>query len=163
MKLAKGVEWGLHLCMLLAFAEPDQAVEAESLAEYHDLPLPYLRKTLQALVRNGVLESVPGPTGGYRLARPPNEVTFLEIVTAIEGDDMAFRCTEIRQQGPTALDQRCYPAACAIASTVWAAEDAWRSHLGGVSLFDITDGLTALASAEQHQLAMAWLTTHARG
>jgi len=148
--------------MLLAFAEPHQTVDATSLAEYHELPLPYLRKILQALTRAGVLESVAGPTGGYRLARSADQITFLDIFSAVEGDQNAFRCTEIRQKGPTGLDQKCYPAACAIAATVWAAEQAWRDHLAGVSLFDITDGLTALAPPGQHELAITWLTKHTR-
>lgn len=162
MKVGKGVEWGLHLCTLLAFVEPKQTIDATNMAEFHELPVPYLRKALQALTRAGVLESGAGPAGGYRLARPADQITFLDVFTAIEGDQNAFRCTEIRRKGPTGLGDDCYPAACAIASTFWAAEQAWRDHLAGVSLFDITDGLTALASAEQHELAMTWVTEHAR-
>ena len=162
MKLSEGVEWGLHLCMLLAFCDADKTLEAKRLAEYHELPLPYLRKTLQALARAGVIESVTGPGGGYRLARPPAQISFLDIFDAIDGTRSAFRCTEIRRKGPTGLDNACYPAACAIARTAWEAEQAWRDHLAAVTLFDITDGLTALASADQHQLAMDWLAIHAR-
>ena len=55
------------------------------LAEYHAVPGPYLAKHLQALTRAGVLESVPGPKGGYRLARPADEITMLEVVEAIDG------------------------------------------------------------------------------
>ena len=44
--------------------------DATRLAEYHGVPAPYLAKHLQALSRAGIVESSPGPRGGYRLARP---------------------------------------------------------------------------------------------
>jgi len=162
MKLSKGVEWGLHTCMLLVFAQPEKSIEATRLAEYHELPLAYFRKTLQALARAGVVESAPGPYGGYRLAKSASDISFLDILTAIEGDQSAFECTEIRRSGPTGLGDSCYPIACTVASTIWAAEQSWRDHLAGVSLFDLTEGLTALAGPEQHDLAMAWLADNVR-
>ena len=50
----------------------------------------------------GIVESRPGPLGGYRLARPPSDITLLDVVLAVDGDDAAFRCREIRQRGPAA-------------------------------------------------------------
>lgn len=155
------MEWGLHLCMLLAFLEDDETVDAAHLAEFHELPLPYMRKGLQSMARAGIVKSVRGPGGGYRLARSAKDVTFLDIVEAIEGSTAAFSCTEIRRKGPTGLADDCYPAACAIARTMWAAEHAWQDRLK-VSLYDITDGLAALAESEQHSLAMNWLRSNAR-
>ena len=67
------------------------------------MPSAYLAKHLQALARAGVLETVKGPRGGYRLARPPAEITVLDVVEAIDGDEPAFRCTEIRRRGPSAV------------------------------------------------------------
>ncbi len=162
MKLNKGVEWGMHVCMLLAFAEPGKLIEAARLAEYHELSLAYFRKTLQSLAQAGVVESVAGPNGGYRLAKPASDITFLDVLTAIEGDQSSFECTEIRRSGPTGLGDSCYPLVCAVASTIWAAEQSWRDHLARVSLFDLTKGLTALAGPEQHDLAMAWLAENVR-
>ena len=84
MKLSDGVEWGVHVCTVLAVLPPDAALPAPRLAEYHGVPSAYLAKHLQALARAGVLETVKGPRGGYRLARPPAEITVLEVVEAIE-------------------------------------------------------------------------------
>src|SRR5258708_32131869 len=102
MKLSDGVEWGVHVCTLLAVLPPESALPAARLAEYHGVPSAYLAKHLQSLARAGVLETVKGPRGGYRLARPPAAVTVLDVVEAIDGDEPAFRCTEIRRRGPTA-------------------------------------------------------------
>ena len=54
---------------------------------------------LHALTRAGVLESVPGPRGGYRLARRPADISVLDVVEGIDGSEPAFTCTEIRRRG----------------------------------------------------------------
>jgi DNA-binding IscR family transcriptional regulator len=78
------------------------------LAASHDLPRAYLNKQLQALAQAGLLVSTPGVRGGFRLARPPEAISLLDVVEAIEGPQEAFRCTEIRQRGAG----RASPASC---------------------------------------------------
>ncbi|WP_280206483.1 Rrf2 family transcriptional regulator, partial [Nocardia cyriacigeorgica] len=41
----------------------------------------------------------PGARGGFELARRPERITLMDVVSAIEGPDEAFRCTEIRRDG----------------------------------------------------------------
>lgn len=93
----------------------------------------YLAKHLQALSAAGITEALLGRTGGYRLARDPRSISFLDIVDAIESDEPWFRCAEIRQCGPTAQPSSMYPSACDIASTIWSAERAWKNHLDSVN------------------------------
>src|SRR3954470_24009164 len=100
MRLSAGVEWGLHSGTLLALLPPGVAMPAAKLAEYHAVPEAYLAKRLQALSRPGVVESVPGARGGYRLARPADDVTVLDVVEAIDGGGAAVRGTENRGPGP---------------------------------------------------------------
>ena len=77
MRLTEGVEWAVH-CVLLLTALPEGAtLPASRLAEYHDLPAPYLAKSLQALAGAGIVASAPGRRGGYRLGRPAAEITLL--------------------------------------------------------------------------------------
>src|SRR5260221_10015300 len=114
MKLSDGVEWGVHVCTLLAVLPPDSALPAARLAEYHGVPAAYLAKHLQALAKAGVLETVKGARGGYRLARSPAEITVLEVVEAVDGEEPAFRCTEIRRRGPLAMPAREYTKMCGI-------------------------------------------------
>ena len=51
MKLSDGVEWGVHVCVLLAVLAPRRRAPAARLAEYHGVPSAYLAKHLQALAR----------------------------------------------------------------------------------------------------------------
>jgi Rrf2 family protein len=137
MKMGQGVEWSIHCCALLASLPADCALRLEKIAEFYDLPVPYLRKHFQALSRAGLVSTTSGPRGGYRLARAASEISLLQIYQALEGKEPAFRCNEIRKQGPTACAQKLYPGACNIATSMWRAEAAWKSELEKVSLADV--------------------------
>jgi Rrf2 family protein len=56
-----------------------------AIAEAEGLPERFLVKVLTPLARAGVLESVRGPCGGFRLARPAKGITLLEVVEAVDG------------------------------------------------------------------------------
>ena len=143
MRMSEGVEWALHSCVNLAWADPDRALSSARLAEFHELPPAYLNKQLQALSRAGIVDSVPGPRGGFRLARPPSRITMLDVVRAIEGPEPLFRCAEIRRRGPIARKPSAYRTPCAIARAMAAAESSWHRELAARSLADV------MAAAEQ--------------
>lgn len=136
MRLGSGVEWGLHCCLLLAWLE-GESVPVARLAEYHDLPAAYLNKQMQALARAGIVRSGPGAKGGFVLARPPEMITLLDVVVAIEGREDAFRCTEIRRSGPERGVISDHTAPCTIATAMRKAELAWRRSLAEQTLADI--------------------------
>jgi Rrf2 family protein len=137
MRMSEGVEWALHCCVNLALADPGQPVPAARLAGYYDLPPVYFNKQLQALARAGIVVSIPGPRGGFRLARPPERITLMDVVVAIEGPEPAFRCAEIRRRGPGATTPAGDPAPCLIDEAMRSAELAWRSALAARTVADI--------------------------
>jgi Rrf2 family protein len=137
MRLSDGVEWGIHACTVLATLAPGAALPASKLAEFHDVPAAYMAKHLQALARVGVLETVKGPKGGYRLARPAPDITLLEVVEAIDGDESAFRCSEIRRRGPAAAPAREYHGLCGIHAVFRRADAAWRAELRAATVADM--------------------------
>src|SRR6266516_1045119 len=136
MKLSEGVEWGLHCMSMLAGLPPDATLPTRTLAEYHGLSETYLSKHLQALTNAHIIESVPGPRGGYRLARSPEKITLLEVVEAIDGREPLFRCTEIRQRGPLAQGAEAYQLPCGIHVAMARAEKAWREALRSQTVAD---------------------------
>lgn len=140
MKLSEGVEWAAHCAVVLSVLPPGSAMPTGKLAEYHDVPVAYLAKHLQAMSRAGILVSTQGPRGGYRLARPATEITLLEIVEAIDGEEQPFRCTEIRRRGPAAVAAREYRTMCGIHRAMAEADGAWRGHLRGVTVADLVMG-----------------------
>ena len=147
MKLPVSTEWVLHCATTLAQLEPGATASAAQLAEYYDVPAPYLAKQLQALVRAGVLAATTGPRGGFRLARPASDITLLQIVEAIDGASSPYECREIRQQGRGALPPEECRSICVLAEKMAAAHRAWRDSLAGVTLADILTELPPSAPA----------------
>jgi Rrf2 family protein len=137
MKLGDGVEQAIHSALVLAGLSDTGALSAAALAEFHGVSTSYLLKHLQALTGAGLLQSVPGPKGGYRLARDPADITLLDIVLAVEGREPAFRCAEIRQRGPSPLAAHFFKAPCAVNAAMLKAEQAWRAELRKVTIADL--------------------------
>jgi Rrf2 family protein len=157
MKLSDGVEWGVHVCTLLAILPPDSALPAARLAEYHGVPAAYLAKQLQVLAGAGVLETVKGPRGGYRLARPATEITVLDVVEAIDGEEPAFRCMEIRRRGPAAVPAREYTLPCGIHRAFTRADEAWRAELQDTTIAGLVVGVVQEAPRAAVEKAARWL------
>ena len=162
MKLGDGVEWGIHCAALLAGLAPGATLPGKALAEYHGVSESYLLKHLKALTAANLLKSVPGPRGGYRLARAAERISLLDVVQAIDGKEPAFRCTEIRQRGPVAGDRSAYRRPCAINAAMLRAEEAWRAELAHTTLADINRSV--LAHADKGVLARGaqWLAHNCR-
>jgi Rrf2 family protein len=138
MRMSEGVEWTLHCLLTLGWLETDEPVSTAKLAATFELPPAYLNKRLQALARAGILSSTPGARGGFRLARPPSEITLMEVIAAIEGREGAFHCTEIRQRGAGADRPRQeFARQCVVTTAIRKAELAWRRVLAGQTLADI--------------------------
>jgi Rrf2 family protein len=100
MILKSQVEWALHCCAILAGLPEGRYLSTKALAELHGLPKEYLSKALQSLSQASLVETTLGPSGGYRLAKPPSDINFLEIVEAVEGKARSFTCTNIRANNP---------------------------------------------------------------
>ncbi|MER6561131.1 Rrf2 family transcriptional regulator [Streptomyces sp. NPDC001027] len=133
--MSGGVEWALHCCVVLTSVH--EPVPAARLAQLHDVSPTYLAKQLQALSRAGLIRSVQGKSGGYALTRPPEMITVLDVVDAVDGPGPAFVCTEIRQRGPMATPAEACTTPCAISRAMAAAEAARREALRAVSVADL--------------------------
>ena len=142
MILKSQVEWALHCCAILAGLPEGRYLSTKALAEFHGLPKEYLSKALQSLSQAGLVHTTLGPSGGYRLARSPEELTFLDIVEAVEGKTRTFVCNEIRANNPCRPKGHCDTAPCAIARVMWDADKAWRDTLRGVTLADLARTLS---------------------
>lgn len=155
MKMSGGVEWALHCCVVLTSV--DAPVPATRLAELHDVSPTYLAKQLQALSRAGLVRSVQGKAGGYVLTRPPETITVLDVVDAVDGPGPAFVCTEIRQRGPLARPPESCTSACAIARAMATGEAARRAALRAVSIADLAAEVTSDSGPEALPRVGTWL------
>lgn len=137
MKLSDGVEQAVHSVAMLASLGSDQVLSAAALAEFHGVSTSYLLKHLQALSRTGILGTLPGPKGGYQLAKLPEDISLLDIVLAVEGPEPAFRCKEIRRNGPNPAPDGYFAAPCQISAAMLRAEKSYRAELKKVTIADL--------------------------
>ncbi len=108
-------EYALRAVLYLAAHADGNPVKLERIAEDIGVPRNYLSKTLHQLARVGVLRSDRGPTGGFRLARPPESMTLAEIVAPFDPARLARRCIlghgQCSDETPCAAHERWKPIA----------------------------------------------------
>lgn len=93
LKLTKRSDYGLIALRHLALTEAKApTASAKEISDSYRIPLPLLSKVLQTLVKGGFLASEQGTKGGYRLARPADEITTLEVIRAIDGPVILTAC-----------------------------------------------------------------------
>ncbi len=68
------------------FHDPDQRLSSRDIAASRDLPVPIVAKILTDLAHAGLIVGAPGPRGGYRLARPPAEISLADVASLFERD-----------------------------------------------------------------------------
>ena len=85
MKISRSTGYALVAVGYIAQNYKDGAVLAARVSKEYGIPLEYLLKILQQLVRANVLRSKRGPRGGFFLARPAEDITLLEVIEAVDG------------------------------------------------------------------------------
>lgn len=91
------VEYGLH-CLLHLVDRPESGQpSSKDLAEFQGISPSYVAKLFTQLEKAGIVRSAEGVRGGFRLARPAEQITVLDVVDALEGDKPLFQCREIRR------------------------------------------------------------------
>lgn len=85
MKLTRASQYAIHALAFMASKGESRPMPSHVVAQAQGIPERFLLKVLLPLVAAGVLRSLKGPNGGYQLARPPREITLLNIVEAIDG------------------------------------------------------------------------------
>ncbi|WP_066560578.1 RrF2 family transcriptional regulator [Croceicoccus bisphenolivorans] len=161
-KMSDGVEAALHCVLVLASLPTGKVLAGKALSELHGLSESYLLKHLRALVAADVLVAVPGPKGGFRLSRPPQAISLLQVVDAIDGPEPFFACREIRRRGPGKSKDPCvYATDCFIKSRMLKAEQAWRDSLAAQNVADLVeDGRTLID--DHNKAAVASYVENAR-
>ncbi len=85
MRISTTAHYGLIAAGYIAEQADEGLVLASRISEEYDIPLEYLFKILQQMVKADILRSKRGRKGGFTLARPAKEITLLEIIEAAGG------------------------------------------------------------------------------
>lgn len=89
--LNKNTDYAIRALLHLAGKSEDYTSSSE-ISEVQDIPLPYVRRILQALVRAGYLESKEGARGGVKLVKEPSEISVSELIRLLQGDIQISAC-----------------------------------------------------------------------
>ncbi|HUZ19884.1 MAG TPA: Rrf2 family transcriptional regulator [Acidimicrobiales bacterium] len=131
MTLSKRGDYVVRSAIALARAlERGNAIKIREVVADTKVPTTFASQILADLVRAGLASSKAGRDGGYRLERPPEEITVLEVVEAAEGPLRAERCA--LAEGPCRWD-----AVCPLHETWSAATAALREVLAATTLADL--------------------------
>jgi Rrf2 family iron-sulfur cluster assembly transcriptional regulator len=94
MRLSRKSDYALRAVRHLSNLPTGKLGSINSISEAESVPREFLAKILKDLTRGGILVSYQGVTGGYRLAKAAKDVTFLDVVEAIDGPIHLNLCTE---------------------------------------------------------------------
>ncbi len=94
MKYSQATNYALHTMLYFVALPPGTTIGVQRLADHQGLSPTYLSKILTKLVKAGLIESTPGINGGYRLSRNKADLSFLEVIQAIEGTASLFHCDD---------------------------------------------------------------------
>ncbi|PLT45258.1 Rrf2 family transcriptional regulator [Paenibacillus sp. FSL W8-1187] len=126
MKYSKATDYALHTMLFLALGEREGRVGVGPLAERMQVSPTYLSKILTKLVKDGLVESSPGVSGGYRLRRSAGDIALLDIIQAIEGKTSLYECSGVHH----------HPG-CLIHQAMAEAEHRMEAHLASVTIADL--------------------------
>lgn len=85
MKFSRTVTYALQATLHLAQENKSEPVPCSRIAADGNMPERFLLQILRNLVTHGILHSTRGVEGGYALGRPPNEISILDVIEAIDG------------------------------------------------------------------------------
>lgn len=94
MKLSSKTHYGLMACHFLGKNYPDKTVSASTLESYISVSGKYLEKIMRALSKREIVSANRGASGGYYLAKAPEEITIGDIVRALEEDLEIIECVK---------------------------------------------------------------------
>jgi Rrf2 family protein len=85
MRISRSTGYALLAVGYIVRHHKEKIILSQAISKEYNIPLEYLLKIMQQMVRANVLRSKRGPRGGFSLAKPANKISMLEIVEAVDG------------------------------------------------------------------------------
>ena len=151
MRISAKADYAVRAAVELAAAADEKPVKAERIASAQDIPLNFLENILGELRHAGVVRSHRGAEGGFRLAKPADEITIADIIRAVEGPLASVR------GGPP--EETSYPGSSEALPRVWIAVRAnLRKVVEHVTVADVASGKLPAPIEQLAEDPEAWVT-----
>ena len=159
MQFSVGVEYAFHSLFYMVEIPEGKTIGIRQLAELNKITETYLSKVFAKLRKAGIVRSIPGVNGGYELARPPEDISFWDVIEAIEGPSFFFQCVEIRKKNifvedPSIFTDKC---PCLIKVVIHEAEKMLRNQLRSKSLRWLYDQASIDFTEERKEAVTKWI------
>jgi Rrf2 family protein len=96
MKLSLRGEYALRALLVLGLEYGDSVVRIQTISQHQNIPKRFLEQILNDLKSAGIVQSRRGVAGGYRLAKPPQEISLAAVVRHVEGALAPVSCVSER-------------------------------------------------------------------
>ena len=130
MKLSTKGRYATRILLCISRLEGDQPVPKKRIAEQEGISTDYIEQIIVPLKNAGLVSSVRGLRGGFRLAKSPNDITVYDILAASEGDINLVGC----------LSEGCSRSDTCVVQRVWqGASDVLRGYFSKITLRELHD------------------------
>jgi Rrf2 family protein len=151
MRISAKADYAVRAAVELAAASDEKPVKAERIATAQGIPLNFLENILGELRHSGIVRSHRGAEGGFRLARPADQITIADIIRAVEGPLASVR------GGPP--EQATYPGAAEALPRVWiAVRSNLRKVVEHVTVADVAAGQLPKSIEKLAEDPESWVT-----
>ncbi|MEE9391359.1 MAG: SUF system Fe-S cluster assembly regulator [Planctomycetota bacterium] len=107
LRITKQSDYGIVLLGQFVGLKSGDVLSAKESSSQTGIPLPMVSKILKGLSHEGLLDSQRGPTGGYQLARPADQIRLVEIIEAIEGPIAMTSCCGPEEAASCNIAENC--------------------------------------------------------
>lgn len=133
MNVGRRVDYAVRALCYLAAQPGNRLVPRTEIQAKQNIPPHFLSKILRSLVSGGLLVSVAGARGGFRLGRPANELTVRAVYESVEGPLALIECVEGKDEAC------CYASVCTQIDIWRGAQNMLARYLEQISIGDIAD------------------------
>src|SRR5947209_18271948 len=151
MRISAKADYAVRAVVELAAAEGDKPIKAERVATAQEIPLNFLENILGEMRHAGIVRSHRGAEGGFRLAKPADQISIADIIRAVEGPLASVR------GGPP--EETEYPGTSEALPRVWIAVRAnLRKVVEHVTVADVAGGRLPRGIDKLAEDPDAWVT-----
>jgi len=158
MQFSIGVEYAFHSLFYMVDLPEQKTIGIKEIAKLNGITVSYLSKVFAKLRKAGIVRSIAGVHGGYELARRAEDISFWDIIEAIEGTACFFKCAEIRKKNIFVNDPSIYTdkCPCLIKVVIQEAEERMRNQLRKKSLRWLYEQVNKDFSMEKKKAIADW-------
>ncbi|GIW39974.1 MAG: hypothetical protein KatS3mg076_0551 [Candidatus Binatia bacterium] len=144
LNVGRRMDYAVRALCYVAAQTPGRVVPRSEIQQRQQIPQHFLSKILRLLVSGGLLESVSGARGGFRLSRSPEDVTLRAVYECVEGKLCLMECVEEEEAFC------CFAPVCTQIAVWRGAQVLLARYLDGITLQDIADGRGLLPRLRQN-------------